>query len=557
MLSLLKIRNLALVEELVWEPEPGFLSITGETGAGKSVIMGGISLTLGERADKGRIRSGESQCSVEAVFHLNNTQSVDNVLEEAGVPPCEDGMLVIRRVITAGGNRQFINNTPVTLNLLRRIGGGLVDMHHPEAHRSLTSQERQLELLDAFAENAPVRDAYQAAYRAWLDARAAHRELMESEMANERELDFLRHQVAEIEAADFTAEEAAELEANWQRARNAGRLRDTAMPMAHMIDGGDDSVLSRLRQLVRCARDLERLDADCANWLSPLPGIVEELEDVAANLQDYADNLCGDPAELARLEERISTLDSLKRKYGADFEAIQAHLGECRTRLAAIDNREELLAQLAETERARLAELKIAAAALSDTRRKAAPRLAKSFLHHARQLGFRQSLFEVSLNPLQAPGPHGAEETEFLFGPNPGEPLKELRLIASSGELARVMLALKSALASMDDTPLLIFDEIDANVGGEIARAVGMKMRELGRDHQVISITHFPQVAALANHHYLIAKNSSSGRTVSQLSKVSGEARVEELMRMLGTGGETAHAHALALLHVQDTPVSN
>ncbi len=552
MLSLLKIRNLALVDELVWEPESGFLAITGETGAGKSVIMGGISLVMGERADKGRIRSGETQCSIEAVFHLSRPQYVNALLEESGVPPCEDGMLVIRRVITATGNKQFINSTPATLNLLRKVGAGLVDMHHPEAHRSLTSQERQLELLDAFAENDTALQAYEQAYREWLRAKTEYRELMESEMANERELDFLRHQVQEIENAAFTADEASELEANWQRARNAGRLRDTALPMANMIDGADDSILSRLRQLVRSARELERLDAGCAEWLAPLPSIVEELEDVAANLQDYADTLCGDPAELARLEERISTLDTLKRKYGADFESIMQHLNECRQRLDAIDNREEMLRILADRERERFAELKIAAAALSNTRKKAAPKLAELFLHHARQLGFRQSLFEVSLQALPEPGPHGAEETDFLFGPNPGEPLKALRLIASSGELARVMLALKSALASRDDTPLLVFDEIDANVGGEIARAVGMKMRELGANHQVISITHFPQVAALANHHYLISKHQSGDRTVSRLNKVNGEERIQELMRMLGTGGDAAYAHACNLLSCEN-----
>lgn len=552
MLSLLKIRNLALVDELVWEPESGFLAITGETGAGKSVIMGGISLVMGERADKGRIRSGESQCSIEAVFHLSRPQYVNALLEESGVPPCEDGMLVIRRVITATANKQFINSTPATLNLLRKIGAGLVDMHHPEAHRSLTSQERQLELLDAFAENETTLQAYEQAYKEWLRAKTEYRELMESEMANERELDFLRHQVQEIENAAFTADEAAELEANWQRARNAGRLRDTAIPMAHMIDGADDAILTRLRQLVRNARELERLDAGCAEWLAPLPAIVEELEDVAANLQDYADTLCGDPAELARLEERISTLDTLKRKYGADFESIMQHLNECRQRLDAIDNREEMLRQLADKEREHFAELKIAAATLSKTRKKAAPKLAELFLHHARQLGFRQSLFEVSLQPLTEPGPHGAEETDFLFGPNPGEPLKALRLIASSGELARVMLALKSALASRDDTPLLVFDEIDANVGGEIARAVGMKMRELGANHQVISITHFPQVAALANHHYLISKLQSGERTVSRLNKVNGEERIQELMRMLGTGGDAAYAHACNLLCIEN-----
>ena len=548
MLTLLKIRNLALVDELVWEPEAGFLSITGETGAGKSVIMGGISLLMGERADKGRIRSGESQCTLEAAFHLNNTVHIDALLEEAGIPPCEDGELLLRRTITATGNRQFINNAAVTLQLLRKVAGGLVDMHHPEAHRSLTSQERQLDLLDAYAENAQTLAAYQVAYRAWLDARAAYRELQENEMANERELDFLRHQVQEIEDAAFTADEVSGLEAGWQRARNASRLRDTALPMAHLLDGDDNSILNRMRQLVRLGRELERLDADTAKWLAPMEGLVDELNDLSANIEDYVDNLSSDPQELARLEERISLLDTLKRKYGADFEAIQEHLIACREKLDAIDNREEKLAELAETERARKAELKVAAAALTATRKKAAPKLQDAFLEHARQLGFRQSLFEVALTTLGEPGPHGAEAVDFLFGPNPGEPLKALRLIASSGELARVMLALKSALAGQDDTPLLVFDEIDANVGGEIARAVGLKMRELGQNHQVIAITHFPQVAALANHHYLISKGVTDGRTVSRLHEVGGDARVSELMRMLGTGGATAEAHARELL---------
>lgn len=548
MLTLLKIRNLALVDELVWEPEAGFLSITGETGAGKSVIMGGISLLMGERADKGRIRSGESQCTLEAAFHLNNTVPIDALLEEAGIPPCEDGELLLRRTITATCNRQFINNAAVTLQLLRKVAGGLVDMHHPEAHRSLTSQERQLDLLDAYAENAQTLAAYQVAYRAWLDARAAYRELQENEMANERELDFLRHQVQEIEDASFTADEVSGLEAGWQRARNASRLRDTALPMAHLLDGDDNSILNRMRQLVRLGRELERLDADTAKWLAPMEGLVDELNDLSANIEDYVDNLSSDPQELARLEERISLLDTLKRKYGADFEAIQEHLIACREKLDAIDNREEKLAELAETERARKAELKVAAAALTATRKKAAPKLQDAFLEHARQLGFRQSLFEVALTTLDEPGPHGAEAVDFLFGPNPGEPLKALRLIASSGELARVMLALKSALAGQDDTPLLVFDEIDANVGGEIARAVGLKMRELGQEHQVIAITHFPQVAALANHHYLISKGLSDGRTVSRLNEVAGNERISELMRMLGTGGPTAEAHARGLL---------
>ncbi len=548
MLTLLKIRNLALVDELLWEPGEGFLGITGETGAGKSVIMGGISLVMGERADKSLIRSGETQCSIEAVFRLKNTDALNEQLQEAGVPPCEEGELLIRRIITATGNRQFINNSPVTLHLLRQVAGGLVDMHQPDAHRSLTAQERQLFLLDAFAESAHLLSSYHSAYRRWLDARAAYKELLENEMANERELDFLRHQVEEIESAAFTAEEVAGLEARWQRARNAGRLRDTVLPMVQMVSGEEDSLLDKLHLLVRAGRELIRLDADSQRWIAPLEGIIEETETLSNELQHYVNRLECDPAELAELENRVALLDSLKRKYGADFETIQAHLTECRGRLDAVDNREELLRVLKKAQDDAYSSLILAAGELSSARRKAAPRLEKEFLVHARQLGFRQSLFNVRLTALPTPGPQGVETCDFLFGPNPGEPLKELRLIASSGEMARVMLALKSALATQDDTPLLVFDEIDANVGGEIARSVGMKMRELGSEHQVIAITHFPQVAALAQHHYLIYKGIQNDRTVSRLEEVSGEARVTELMRMLGTSGASARAHARELL---------
>ncbi len=549
MLSLLRIHNLALVDELKWEPHAGFLGITGETGAGKSVIMGGISLVLGERADKSLIRSGETQCSVEAVFLLSNTEDINALLEEAGVPPCEEGQLIIRRVITATGNRQFINSCPVTLNLLRAIGPGLVDMHHPEAHRSLTSQARQLSLLDAFAEAGSELASYREAYTAWLAARREWQTLLEQEMGNAREIDFLRHQVEEIESAGFSAEEVAGLEERWQRARNAGRLRDTVLPMAQMIDGEEDSLLSRLRQLVRMGNELMRLDPAAEKWLAPLPALVDELEEIGDAANSYLARLEDDPAALAALEERIALLDALKRKYGADWEAICAHLETCRDKLDAIDNRDTRLAELEAAEKAARAARDAAARALSAARRKAAPRLERDFLTHAAQLGFRQALFKVQLSPLPEPGPQGAEEAEFLFGPNPGEPLKALRLIASSGELARVMLALKSALAHQDDTPLLVFDEIDANVGGEIARAVGLKMRELGNGHQVIAITHFPQVAALADHHYLISKGLAGGRTVSSLTEVEGDARVAELVRMLGTQGATAEAHARELLN--------
>ena len=422
-------------------------------------------------------------------------------------------------------------------------------MHHPDEHRSLTSQERQLALLDAFAEDAPVLAAYHSAYRAWLDARAAYRTLQESEMSNERELDFLQHQVQEIEAAAFTPEEVEGLETRWQRARNASRLRDTALPMAHMVDGDEYSLLSTLHQLVRNGRELERLDSSCAPWLEGLENIIETADELSANLQNYVESLECDPAELAELENRIALLDTLKRKYGPDFEAICEHLENCRARLNAIGNREQRLEELLAEEKRSFAAVLQTGRKLSEARAAAAPLLEQDFLTHARHLGFRQSLFTAQLTPLPEPGPQGLEEVDFLFGPNPGEPQKALRLIASSGELARVMLALKRALARQDDTPLLIFDEIDANVGGEIARAVGRKMRELGHEHQIIAITHFPQVAALADHHYLISKGQTpEGRTVSRLEEIAADARIAELVRMLGTTGPTAAAHARELL---------
>ncbi len=549
MLALLKIRNLALVDDLTWEPGPGFMSITGETGAGKSVIMEGISLALGDRADKSVIRAGADQCSLEAVFSLPNTDAINRRLEEAGVPPCEQGELLIRRVITPATNRQFINNSPVTLSLLRQLSSGLVDMHRPDSPRSLTSRERQLALLDAFAGAESQVSSFETAYRAWLQARRARVDLEQSEAANERELDFLRHQIDEIEQAAFTQEEVATLEEHWQRAHNASRLQDAASPILALLGGDDQAVLPRLQLAVRRARELERLDPSCTAWLAPMAEAVESLDEVCARVRDYLDSLSCDPSERAQLEERVALFDTLRRKYGNDFSAICDHLESCRSKLSGLENREERLSELQRAEEKAHGSMLKAAQLLSSKRKKAAPLLEKIFLQHAGHLGFRQALFSVQLNALPEPGPRGAEEVEFLFGPNPGEPLKPLRLIASGGELARVMLALKSALAKQDDTPLLIFDEIDANVGGEIARAVGMKMLELGHSHQVIAITHFPQVASLASRHFLISKQVSGGRSISALSEVKDRARVAEIVRMLGASGPAAVAHAQDLLN--------
>ena len=535
MLTLLKIKNLALVDQLLWEPSSGFICITGETGAGKSVIIGAIRLALGERADKTLIRSGEQQCSVEAVFHLPESSPVHAILNEHGVPPCEDGNLIIKRLISSTANRQFLNDSPCTLNLLREAGACLVDMHGPSDHRSLVSQERQLSLLDAFGEHAPLVHAYSDAWRQWQDARRAYDDLEHAEAATAREIELLRHQVDEIDSAAFTPEEVLTLEERWQRARNGTRLREQVSKMLSMLEETDVPGLgTQLRELTRAAHELERMDASTAAWLAPLAGYSAELD-------------C-DPRELFQLEERINLLESLKMKYGPSFEDVCSRREEATSRLDRIEHRTERLDELRASIAALRKQMDAAGQALTRARQDSAPRLAASIVRHSRELGFRQAVFEVSLFPLQEPGSQGMETVEFLFGPNPGEPSKPLRLIASSGELARIMLAIKSALAHKDATPLLVFDEIDANVGGEVARAVGFKMQQLGNRHQVISITHFPQVAALASHHYLVQKASAGNRTISCLREVSHEERVDELVRMLGGGGDHARTLAQALL---------
>jgi len=546
MLSLLKIRNLALVDELVWELGPGLVGVTGETGAGKSVIVGALKLVLGERADKSLIRTGESACTVEAVFELEDASEVDAVLEEGGMEPCDGGMLIVRRAIGQSANRQFVNDSPVTLSLLKRIGEHLVDLHGPHDHQSLLSVDRQLAMLDAYA-GADL-DKYRAAWQSWRQAQSEFDALREAESAGEQELSMLRHKIEEIDAAQLRPDEEDEITDRWRRAGNATRLVECAGAVAGHLGGEDDGVLQRLGEVQRLVRELENLDPTVTERTLGLEGAVLELQELEGSLRDYAEELDLDPAEAAELEGRVNLFETLKRKYGPTLEAVLAHRDECAERLDGVENRGEKLAKL-EAEVATLREaVDKHGRAIGLKRKKAAPRLAKEIAGQLKDLGFKQSSFEIQIEPKRDPAVSGFEAVEFLFGPNPGEPLQPLRQIGSSGEVSRVMLAVKSALADQDATPLMVFDEIDANVGGEIARAVGKKMAALGERHQVVAITHFPQVAATAARHYVVEKDVTGGRTRSNLYPVTGDARVDELVRMLGGGGKSARDMAMSLL---------
>ncbi len=548
MLTLLKIRNLALVDELVWELGAGLISVTGETGAGKSVIVGALKLVLGERAEKSLIRTGEETCSVEAVFELKDAAEVNAVLEDGGLDPCDDTQLIIRRVIGQTANRQFINDSPVTLALLKRLGENLVDLHGPHDHQSLLSTERQLSMLDAYAGAESSVSSYRDCYRSWREKAAELEEIRHAENASEQELDLLRYQLQEIDGANLKPEDEQDLEDRWRRASNASRLVEAAAAATAALNG-DDGILERLTEVQRLVRDLEKLDPSIRERTASLETACLELQDLEGNLADYADELDINPAEAATLEERVNLLESLKRKYGPSLTDVLARRDAAAARLDTIENRGEKLETLERELAACRAKLDAGGKSLATLRRKAAPKLAKEISGQLKDLGFKQSSFEAPLKTLTEPGPQGFESVEFQFGPNPGEPLLPLRQIASSGEISRVMLAVKSALADQDATPLMVFDEIDANVGGEVAKAVGRKMAALGTRHQVVAITHFPQVAAIATHHFVVEKEVTAGRTRSRLYPVSGETRIQELVRMLGGGGEQARAMAASLLN--------
>ncbi|PYI64365.1 MAG: DNA repair protein RecN [Verrucomicrobia bacterium] len=547
-LTLLRIKNLALVQELEWQMGPGFIAVTGETGVGKSIIIGALQLLLGERADKSLIRTGADLCTVEAVFTGKELQKSNPQLVESGIEPCENDLILKRTLSSTGTNRQFINGSLTTLSILKNLGDELVDLHGPHDHQSLLSPETQLSLLDSFARVEAQLGEYRKHYRQLQTLLAEQAALNTAETAREQELDLLRHQITEIKSANLVAGEEEEIERRYKLASNSKRLIELATGVANKLSEADGSVLSQLAETQRLLRELEKIDSSIAQLSSAHTASVVELSEIARSLSAYAEKFDLDPQQLAALEQRVSLFETLKRKYGDSIGEVIAFGERAVERMRTIEGRDAELERLArEIDNVRT-QMNRAGEALRKLRAKAAPKLSENIRRNLRDLGFRQSEFEAKLNALDEPGPNGFDSVELLFSPNPGEPLKPLRAIASSGEISRLMLAIKSALAAHDAIPLLVFDEIDTNVGGEIAHAVGAKMQMLGRDHQVICITHLPQVAATASSHFVVTKDVARGRTFSNLHEVTGKGRQEEIARMLGGKSEPALKLAASLL---------
>ena len=536
------------MEELEWQIAPGFVAVTGETGAGKSIIIGALQLLLGERADKSLIRTGADLCAVEAAFSGNDLQKLNPRLIEAGIEPCEGDLIIKRTLSGIGTNRQFINGSPTTLSILKNLGDELVDLHGPHDHQSLFSSDKQLGLLDSFARAEEQVAEYRKHYRQLQTLLAEHAVLNTVETAREQELDLLRHQINEISSANLVAGEEEEIESRYKLASNSKRLIELANTIANKLSEADGSILSQLAETQRLLRELEKIDDSISRFSSAHAAAVIELSEIARSLSQYAEKLDLDPAQLSALEQRVSLFETLKRKYGGSIPEVIAFGERAAERMRKIEGRDAELERLAGEIETTRANLNRDGEALRKLRTKAAPKLSETIRRNLRDLGFRQSEFEAKLFALDEPRPNGFDSVELLFSPNPGEPLKPLRTIASSGEISRLMLAIKSALAAHDAIPLLVFDEIDTNVGGEIAHAVGAKMQNLGRDHQVICITHLPQVAATASSHFVVTKEVVGGRTFSNLREVSGKTRNEEIARMLGGKSESALKLAATLL---------
>jgi DNA repair protein RecN (Recombination protein N) len=581
MLTTLRIKNLALVADLTLELQPGYNVITGETGAGKSILIGALSLVLGERADRTLLRSGTDTCSVEAVFEVARLKvPLKSFLEENGLEPCEEQQLVLKRTFSAAGtNRQFINGSPTTLATLAAVGEWLVDIHGPHEHQSLLNPGKQLGILDAFGNLESERDAFGELVRRRAAFEAEKAALIVDEKTYAQQLDLLRFQVNEITTARLQPGEEEQIESDYKRASNAAKLLELSQAALGVLSEEDASLLIQTGALGRTLQELQRIDNAAASLLTVHEQASTALRELQAELSRYSDKVEVDPARLQHLEERLNLIHSLKRKYGSTLAEVIAFGDEARRKLQSSEQRDAELNRLNSELQKIETELWRAGKALSAKRRKLIPQLGKAVSKQLSDLGFKQSRFDASLTSVSetelapelirntqpatrnaSPSPSatssssalftstGLDTLEFQFAPNPGEPKRPLRAIASSGELARVMLALKTVLAAEDQIPVLVFDEVDANVGGETANAVGEKMRQISRNRQVLCMTHLPQVAATAGAHYVASKQVKAERTISEIVLLSEKERVTELARMLGGQTDAARKHAEALL---------
>ncbi len=550
MLTELRIKNVAIIEALTLPLGPGFNVLTGETGAGKSIIVGALGLLLGERGASDVVRTGSDRAAVEGVFDATGNTALLKSLDERGIE-ADDSIVVLKREVSAAGRtRAWINATTVTATVLADVGRALVDLHGQHEAQSLLDGESQRRVLDAFAGAQENAARVKVQYDATSAIRREMAELTARRAEAEKRADYLKHVAKEIEEARLTPGEETKLEDEARRLENASEIREVASAFSTLIEDEEAGILLRLGQASRALQQLQKFDPTLAKVQEAFDAGFYSIESVAREVSEYAANVDLDPARLGDVRSRRDLLFRLTKKYGPTVSDVIAAGKSARRELDLLDTAGLDLRSLQSSMDKASAELDRAAAALTQKRLDAARRFAAAVDAILPELGMEDGHLQVALVPQQAIGPRGGEDVEFRVALNLGHDMRPLARVASGGELSRVMLAIKTILARLDHVPTLVFDEVDAGIGGKVGLQVGDMLRGVAASHQVFAITHLPQIAAKAHRHIQVAKGARAGVTTADVVTLRDEQRVHEIARMLGGDAEsaTSRAHAAELL---------
>jgi DNA repair protein RecN (Recombination protein N) len=550
MLVELRIRNVAVIDTVILPLAGGLNVLTGETGAGKSLIIGALGMLLGERTAADRVRNGTEKASVEGVFDIRTQGALREMLDERGIEADDDLLVLKREVSSAGRSRAWVNGSTVTAAVLAEIGARLVSVHGQHDSRQLVDAEHQRDVLDAYVQATTVRQQVADAHARVLALRAREKELEQRRQDAMRRADYLRFVVREIEDVNPVLGEDEALDGDIRRLSHAEELQGLAAQAAAAISGDDRAALTQLAGVRRALASLTRIDPDLQRLQAGFDAAVYALDELATELEHYADTVEADPQRLRTLERRRDLLLGVLRKYGPTMEEVVATGATSRAELELVDSGTLDLAAISETRAAAEGALAESAAELTRLRQTGALKFGLAVTQLLPELGMREGCVEVHLVPLDHVGASGAESVAFVAALNAGSELRPLSRIASGGELSRVMLALSTVLAQLQRVPTLVFDEVDAGVGGAVAWQVGALMRRVAAHHQVLAISHLAQIGARAHHHIVVHKSAVGTVTTADTTVVTDDARVVEIARMLGGDAdrEVSRAHARELL---------
>ena len=550
MLTHLHIKDLAIISSLELEPAAGMTVLTGETGAGKSILIDALGLALGERADNDMIRSGCNRAEITATFDIAGLTTARTWLAEQALDAGDE--CILRRVLVRDGrSRAFINATPAPLQSVQALGELLVDIHGQHAHQSLLRRGCQRDLLDAYAGHRPLLDETARLFRQWRTQDESLARLRAASEDRAARLDLLRHQVSELENLRLGENELADLDEEHARLSNIGRLRETTAQALDALYDREGSVQEQLARISRELEELSALDGNLAGIRELLEGALVQVEEATAGLRRYADGLDLDPARLGQVENRLEEIHDLARKYRVRPQELADRLGRLQTELNELEHAGVHLSNLEEQVAALRADYLRRAETLSKQRRQAARKLEKAIVRLLHDLGMPEGRFsvEIQAQPQERAGPGGLDQIEFLVSTNPGQPPQSLAKVASGGELSRISLAIQVATIQCGLIPTLIFDEVDAGIGGGTAEIVGQLLRRLGESRQVLCVTHLPQVAAQGHRHLQIKKHTDGKTTRTGVQALEEDERIREIARMLGgmeiTGRTLAHAREM------------